>query len=56
MEVVKSVTEGSAGSVCPLEEWRLNLAKDGGRTVMHCGDPYEDDVERLPEEMAERMG
>jgi len=24
----------------------VNLAKDGGRTVMHGGDPYEDDVER----------
>ncbi len=27
------------------DEWTLNLTKDGGRRVMHCGNAYEDDVE-----------
>jgi hypothetical protein len=27
------------------EEYRLNLARDGGRRVMFGGDPYEDDLE-----------
>ncbi len=28
-----------------LEEIRENLRKDGGRKVMHGGNPYEDDLE-----------
>jgi hypothetical protein len=27
------------------EDLLVNLAKDGGRSVMHGGDPYEDDLE-----------
>jgi hypothetical protein len=28
------------------EDYRLNLARDGGRRVMFGGDAYEDDLER----------
>ena len=28
-----------------VDEWALNLLKDGGRKVMDGGDPYEDDLE-----------
>lgn len=28
-----------------IEEYRLNLARDGGRRVMFGGDAYEDDLE-----------
>jgi hypothetical protein len=36
-----------------MQEWRLNLLKDGGRCALYGGDPYEDDLERAlvgPEE------
>jgi hypothetical protein len=33
-------------SIPTPSERLLNLIKDGGRTVMYGGDPYEDDVER----------
>lgn len=36
------------------EDLLVNLLKDGGRTVMHGGDPYEDDLE--PDEPAPRSG
>jgi hypothetical protein len=40
---------GMSESLQPVttpSELLLNLLKDGGRTVMYGGDPYEDDVER----------
>jgi len=40
----------------PTEEQRTNLVKDGGRTVLYGGDPYEDDVERLLPSIAEGTG
>jgi hypothetical protein len=30
-----------------LDELALSLLRDGGRTVMYGGDPYEDEVERV---------
>jgi hypothetical protein len=37
--------ENSAFSSLPIEEYRINLARDGGRRVMYGGNPYEDDLE-----------
>jgi hypothetical protein len=36
---------GAALRLPTPEELLDNLIKDGGRTVMDCGDPYEDDLE-----------
>ena len=40
------VRERCSFPMLALENLRANWMKDGGRTVVYGGDPYEDDVER----------
>jgi hypothetical protein len=56
--MAKFLADSEVPALCKQrsDEWRLNLLKDGGRNVMHCGDPYEDDVERLPGGSEDRPG
>jgi hypothetical protein len=36
---------GHSSAAPAWDEWSVNLIKDGGRRVMHCGNAYEDDLE-----------